>query len=144
MIKQRYHQPAATKNDDFILTSKKHLKTNPIDAGYLNLRIKSSKAFPMSDVSVIEELISKVRKNDPAGGDSREPLDYMQTERLRVNNNNTVNGKIPHLNSGSKQMFASQTVSHSVKPHSYEFLKQQMRDLKKEINDERRANRFSS
>ena len=31
-------------------------------AGYLNLRIKSSKAFPMSEVSAIEEIITKVKK----------------------------------------------------------------------------------
>ena len=31
-------------------------------AGYLNLRIKSSKAFPLSEVSAIEEIISKVKK----------------------------------------------------------------------------------
>ena len=31
-------------------------------AGYLNLRIKSSKAFPISDVNAIEEIINKVKK----------------------------------------------------------------------------------
>ena len=36
--------------------------TSPNEAGYLNLRIKSSKAFPTSEVSAIEELIHKVRK----------------------------------------------------------------------------------
>lgn len=29
--------------------------------GYINLRIKSSKAFPLSEVSAIEEIISKVK-----------------------------------------------------------------------------------
>jgi len=36
--------------------------TSPAEAGYLNLRIKSSKAFPMSDVSAIEEIIHKMQK----------------------------------------------------------------------------------
>ena len=36
--------------------------TSPIEAGYLNLRIKSSKAFPMSDVGTIEEIIHKMQK----------------------------------------------------------------------------------
>ena len=36
--------------------------TSPTQAGYLNLRIKSSKAFPMSEVGMIEELLGKVKK----------------------------------------------------------------------------------
>ena len=36
--------------------------TNPTEAGLVNLRIKSSKAFPLSEVSVIEDLISKFKR----------------------------------------------------------------------------------
>ncbi len=36
--------------------------TSPLEAGYLNLRIKSSKAFPMNDVGTIEEIIQKMQK----------------------------------------------------------------------------------
>ena len=48
--------------------------TSVAEAGYLKMRIKSSKAFPMDDVGAIEELIHKVRKfrdserQEPAGG----------------------------------------------------------------------------
>ena len=45
-----------------------------MDAGYVNLRIKSSKAFPLNDVSAIEELISKVKKVRDSG--ERIPADY--------------------------------------------------------------------
>ena len=36
--------------------------THPTQAGLVNLRIKSSKAFPLSEVGVIEDLISKFKR----------------------------------------------------------------------------------
>ena len=56
MLKDRYQSGSEP--------SKKHITNNPADAGYLHLRIKSSKAFPMDDVGAIEELISKVKKTE--------------------------------------------------------------------------------
>ena len=54
---------ASSKQDRYPQPSPEVKKvTKPNEAGYLNLRIKSSKAFPMSEVSAIEELIHKVRK----------------------------------------------------------------------------------
>lgn len=36
--------------------------TDPIEAGLFSLRIKSSKAFPPGEISVIEELMQKMKK----------------------------------------------------------------------------------
>ena len=36
-------------------------QSNPLDAGYLNLRIKSSKALPPDEIGMIEELVNKVK-----------------------------------------------------------------------------------
>ena len=56
MIKDRYQTVGSSD------LGKKQVTTNPADAGYLNLRIKSSKAFPMDEVGAIEELMTKVAK----------------------------------------------------------------------------------
>ena len=61
MIKDRYQTVGGTD------PGKKQVTTNPADAGYLNLRIKSSKAFPLDEVGAIEELMTKVAKRTTEG-----------------------------------------------------------------------------
>ena len=123
--------------------------TSPTQAGYLNLRIKSSKAFPVSEMSTIEELINKVKKarddretatHDMAG----QQLDLLERnyERLR-NNKTTGNNKtgndylniVQNNNGQHESIYADQKVAKTplAKPHSYEFLKQQLRTIKKEV-----------
>ena len=64
--------------------AKKGVVTSVAEAGYLKMRIKSSKAFPMDDVGAIEELIHKVRKlrdgerQEPAGGADYDDLPIQQ------------------------------------------------------------------
>ena len=52
------------------------------EAGYLKMRIKSSKAFPLDDVGAIEELIHKVRKLKD--GERQEPADGADYDDLQI------------------------------------------------------------
>ena len=39
-----------------------YTRTSPKDKGHLNLRIKSSKAFPPSEITVIEDMVIRVKE----------------------------------------------------------------------------------
>ena len=56
--------------------------TSVAEAGYMKMRIKSSKAFPLDDVGAIEELIHKVRKLKD--GERQEPVDGADYDDLQI------------------------------------------------------------
>lgn len=81
---EKKRSPRNTSSVERAEEAKKGVVTSVAEAGYLKMRIKSSKAFPMDDVGAIEELIHKVRKlrdgerQEPAGGADYDDLPIQQ------------------------------------------------------------------
>ena len=73
-------------------------------ASYLNLRIKSSKAFPMNEVGTIEELIQKVRVG--RGAREKKSLSNAQTILESLDNNETLENNKDRRNKNQKVSFS--------------------------------------
>ena len=95
--------------------------TNPMQSGLLNLRIKSSKAFPINDVGMIEDLISKLKQSEKEIVTQK----VSEDEQVKSRNNTIVTEQKVKLK--------------KTKPYQYKFLKQQMREVNREVMNERSA-----
>ena len=81
---EKKKSPRNTPSVEGAEEAKKGVVTSVAEAGYLKMRIKSSKAFPMDDVGAIGALINKVRqlkdgeRQEPASGADYDDLQIQQ------------------------------------------------------------------
>ena len=119
---------------------KKVYRTSPRDKGHLNLRIKSSKAFPPNEVAVIESMINRVKDAQ----EERErkfrianPSDFSKIDAIM--NRGLEKKKAPKPTSG-----AIAGITKATPPvNSYKYLKLQMGNARKEVEQAQYSQRNS-